>query len=718
MKHVLLFGWVLLALTASAGDEQKLWDAATKGDLAAVKQALEAGVDINAPTQYGNTALGYACNWGHLELVRYLLDKGAALNTKDKFYETSPLSWALYGKHWDIAALLLERGAEEVGVALSEAIDAGQPALIDAALAAKGLKPDDVAAALAKAKAKDDKALLAKLEACPVKPPVMPEVQVAAEILQSYVGAYHNTEMGIQLELTFENGLMVGFGSGPKQPLTVLSPTRLVMHGPPELSFDFVVDTAGKVTNLNVTQGERTFPLKPGTGSAPPPAEAVSAAKSEPSPVAAPVTRTAQVQWPSFRGPNASGIADGQGAPLRWDLASGAGVKWKTPMPGIATASPVIWGDKVFLVTAISGKNDNTLRTGLYGDVDSVNDDSVHKFKVYCLAKDTGAILWEKTAAEQVPAVKRHLKSTQANSSPVTDGKHLVVCFGSIGLLLCYDVDGKELWRTDTGILDAGWFFDKSYQWGHAASPVIYKDRVILQADVQETPFIAAYGLADGKQLWKTPRVGPPAWGSPTVYLGVRDEIITNGKTIAGYDPDTGKELWHLGPNSEVTVATPVVYQDRFYFTAGYPPVRPVYVVKAGAEGDLTLPTDADHSDSVLWSKNNGGTYMPTPIAYRDLFYTCANDGRVTCYNALTGEQVYRARIGGSSQSITASPIAADGRLYFTTEEGQVYVVQAGPEYKELAVNQVNGTCMASPALSDGVLVISSAGMVYGFSEN
>lgn len=714
MKRFLAYGLVLLALAVSAGEEQKLWDAATKGDLAAVKQAIEAGTDVNATTQYGNTALSYACNKGHLEIVRYLLDKGATINTKDKFYDSSPISWAVYGKHFEIAKLLLERGADEVGMVLSEAIDQDQPALVDAALASKGLKPEHVASALAKAKAKNDQALLAKLEACPVKPPVAPEVQVSAEILKSYAGIFGNKDMGIQVELFYENGLLVSFG-GPKQPLTVIAPTRMALSGPPELTFDFVQDASGKVTALNVTQGERTFPLVPGPINAPAPvAAAETTEKPEPSPAEAPVARGPQVQWPSFRGPNASGVADGQGAPLRWDLATGEGVMWKTPMPGIATASPVIWGNKVFLVTAISGKNDNSLRTGLYGDVDSVTDDSVHIFKVYCLAKDTGAILWEKTAAEQVPAVKRHLKSTQANSSPVTDGKNLVVCFGSIGLLLCYDLDGKELWRTDTGVLDAGWFFDKSYQWGHAASPVLYKDRVILLADVQETPFIAAYGLADGKQLWKTARSGPPAWGSPTIYEGARDEIVTNGKTIAGYDPATGKELWRLGPNSEVTVATPVVYQDRFYITAGYPPVRPIYVVKAGAQGDLTLPEKVDHSDSIVWSKDNGGTYMPTPIAYRDLFYTCANDGRLTCYNAQTGEQVYRARLGGSSQSVTASPIASDGRLYFLTEEGQMFVVQAGPVYKELAVNKLEGACLSTPALSDGVMVVSSAGMVYG----
>jgi len=279
-----------------------------------------------------------------------------------------------------------------------------------------------------------------------------------------------------------------------------------------------------------------------------------------------------------------------------------------------------------------------------------------------------------------------------------------------------YNLEGKPLWTADLGVLDAGWFYDPSYQWGHASSPVIHDGLVIVQADIYKGSYIAAWKLKNGKQVWKTAREDIPSWGTPTIYRGEkRDELITNGSTIRGYDPATGKELWRLGPNSEVTVATPVVAGDLFYVTAGYAPVRPIYAIRAGANGDISLPEDSDSSDAVAWSHDRGGTYMPTPIVYDGRLYTCGNDGRLTAYDAATGERIYRQRVGVGSY--TASPIAADGKLYFTTEEGDVVVARAGPEYEELARNSMNEVCMSTPAISDGVMIVRTMKHVYGLGE-
>jgi outer membrane protein assembly factor BamB len=278
-------------------------------------------------------------------------------------------------------------------------------------------------------------------------------------------------------------------------------------------------------------------------------------------------------------------------------------------------------------------------------------------------------------------------------------------------------MNGKQLWKTDVGVLDSGWFYDPTYQWGHASSPVIHDDLVFVQADVYAGSFIAAYRLSDGKQAWKTVRDDVPSWGSPTTYRGKdRDELITNGATIRGYDPKTGKELWNLTPNSEVTVATPIIAHDLFYVTAGYPPARPVYAIRPGGKGDLSLAEGETSSARIAWSKDRGGTYMPTPIVYGDYFYTCANDGRLTCYEAKTGERVYRARVGGGG-SFTASPIAADGRLYFSNEDGDVVVVKAGAEYEELGKNEMAEVVMATPAISDGVMIVRTLKHVYGVGE-
>jgi outer membrane protein assembly factor BamB len=236
---------------------------------------------------------------------------------------------------------------------------------------------------------------------------------------------------------------------------------------------------------------------------------------------------------------------------------------------------------------------------------------------------------------------------------------------------------------------------------------------VIVQADIYKGSFIAAYHLKNGKQAWKTERDEVPTWGTPTVYRGKdRDELITNGTTIRAYAPKTGKVLWTLGPNSEVTVATPVIANGLIYVTAGYPPVRPIYAIKPGGSGDLSLPEEAYSSEAIAWSHDKGGTYMPTPIAYGDHFYTCANDGRLTAYDAKTGERVYRQRVKAGTH--TASPIAADGKLYFTTEEGAVVVARAGAKYEELARNEMDEICMSTPAISDGVLIVRTLKHVYG----
>jgi outer membrane protein assembly factor BamB len=196
--------------------------------------------------------------------------------------------------------------------------------------------------------------------------------------------------------------------------------------------------------------------------------------------------------WPQFRGPNASGVAEAGKPPVSWDVEKSQNVRWKTPVPGIAVSSPIVWDDKVFVTTAISSDPKAAFRHGLFGDVEPSSDISKHAWKLYCLDKKDGKVLWEKTAHEGVPKTKRHPKSSQASCTPVTDGKVVVANFGSEGLY-AFDLNGKQLWKQDLGKMNAGWFFDPDYEWGVASSPIIYKDLVIVQADVQKDSFIAAY---------------------------------------------------------------------------------------------------------------------------------------------------------------------------------------------------------------------------------
>ena len=429
------------------------------------------------------------------------------------------------------------------------------------------------------------------------------------------------------------------------------------------------------------------------------------------------MTVTKSANWPSFRGMGATGVVDGQYPPIEWDAGAGKNILWKTPIPGLANSSPVVWGDRIFVTTAISGDPEAKLKNGLYGDVEPSKDLSKHTWKIYSLDKKTGNIIWEKTVFEGVPNVKRHPKSTQANSTPATDGKNVVALF-AFGGLYCFDFKGDVVWKKDLGVLDSGWFYDADYQWAYGSSPVIYQDLVIVQADLQKNSYIAAFSLKNGEQVWKTLREEIPSWGSPSIIQTKNGaQVVANGTNfVRGYDAKTGKELWKLHGNSEITVPTPFVANDLIYVTSGYRPVQPIYAIKLNATGDITLKDDAESNEFIAWSKKRGGPYMPTPIVYGDYLYTCANNGVVTAYNAKTGERIYQKRLGGegSGYAFTASPIAADGKLYFTSEDGEIYVVKAGPEYEVLSVNKMNEVSMATPAISDKMIIIRTLGHVYG----
>jgi len=264
--------------------------------------------------------------------------------------------------------------------------------------------------------------------------------------------------------------------------------------------------------------------------------------------------------WPAFRGANAAGVSDGTPTAVTWNALAGTNVAWKTPVPGIAVSSPIVWGDRVFVSTAVSSDPKQTLRTGLYGDVEPVNDSSKHTWRLLAIDKKSGKVLWDRVAYEGVPKTKRHPKSSQASATPVTDGRHVIASFGSEGLY-AYDFDGKLLWRKDLGLLNSGWFFDPDYEWGLGSSPIIYKNLVIVQCDIQRDSFLAAFDTATGKEAWRTAREEIPSWSTPTIFeVNGRPELVTQATGFTrGYDPMTGKELWRYSGNSEIAIPTPVI---------------------------------------------------------------------------------------------------------------------------------------------------------------
>ena len=409
--------------------------------------------------------------------------------------------------------------------------------------------------------------------------------------------------------------------------------------------------------------------------------------------------------WPSFRGPGASGVADGLPLPADWDGPTSRNVRWKTPIPGLGHSSPIIWGNRLFVSTAISGVEKPELKVGLYGDIGSVQDNTSHRWVVYCLDTQTGKIVWEKTVYAGVPKVKRHPKATHANSTLATDGRHLIAFFGSEGIY-CFDMDGTQQWKRDLGVLDSAFYVAPEAQWEFASSPIIYQDSVLIQCDVLNGSFVAALNIKDGTDLWRTPRADVPTWGTPTVHAdGAAAQMIVNGyKHTGGYDVRTGKELWRLKGGGDIPVPTPVVAHGLVFITNAHGPMAPIYAIRLNATGDISLTANESSNQFVAWSYPRDGAYMSTPLVYGDYLYNTRINGVLNCYEAKTGTRAYQQRLGGGTSGFSASPVAGDGKVYIPSEDGDIYVVKAGPAFELVSRNTMGEICMASPAISGGVL--------------
>lgn len=659
LQSFLLLAIVCSITTAVFGQDlnEALWEAAKENDAAKIQSLLDQGVDVNAKNKYGATALTFAADRTNYEAAKVLIENGADVNAKDTFYNATPLQWVAYKGHAGITRMMLENGADlSNDTPIQWAAFSGNT---------------EIVLMMLEYGANQGSALMAAVRSG--------NTELVSSILHAAKFETENLSQPLATAVNAENEEI----------------TKMLEGAGATLPEDFKKKNREEETEPEVTLSAEDV-LEEGAGVETP------------------------ANWPSFRGSHASGVADGQYPPTVWNAETGLNIRWKTAIPGLAHSSPVIWNDYMFLTTAISGDTTAEYRVGLYGDVGAANDNSVHSWRIYCLNKRSGDVVWEKTAYEGVPRVKRHTKGTQANSTPVTNGDVVVALFGSEGLF-CYDMDGNLLWQTDLGRLDGGWFYDAGYEWGHASSPIIHNNTVIVQCDKHEDSYIAAYDLKTGESVWRTSRDEIPSWGTPTlVETKDRTEVVTNAAGyVRGYDADTGNELWKLVMNSEVNVATPVLYDDIVYVTSGYAPNRPVFAIKPGGSGDLTLPDSLDSGDNILWRKKRDGTYMPTPIAYGGYLYTLANNGVVICYDAKTGEQQYKVRVAGrGGVAFTASPVAADGRIFFTGEDGDIYVVKAGPKFERIAINKIGEICMASPAISDGMIFIRSQHHIYGIGRS
>jgi len=412
----------------------------------------------------------------------------------------------------------------------------------------------------------------------------------------------------------------------------------------------------------------------------------------------------AAADWPQFRGPAASGVDASAPTPVHWNIDKGENVRWQTPIPGLAHSSPIIWGNVVYVTTAVS-PDDQDVKVGLYGDIASANDQESHQWRLLAVEKETGKILWDTLGYEGIPRGKRHPKSTHCNSTPATDGERIVAIFGSEGLF-CFDRAGKLLWKKDLGPMKSGYYVVPSAQWGFSSSPVIHDGKVVVLCDVLGDSFLAEFDLADGRQLWRTARHDVPTWGTPAVAKADgRTEILVNGWHQTGaYDFSDGSEIWKLdGGGGDIPVPTPIVAGDLAYFTSAHGPGRPMRAFRLDAQY-VTVTQSGATNPGVAWQRERKGNYMQTPILVGEFLYGCVDDGIVSCFGAKSGELQYSERLGNGSEGFTASPVSDGQNLYFTSEVGNVYVIPANGHFSVTATNTLNETCLSTAAVSDGTL--------------
>jgi len=419
---------------------------------------------------------------------------------------------------------------------------------------------------------------------------------------------------------------------------------------------------------------------------------------------------TAEANWPQFRGPNAAGVSANTSLPDKWSATDN--VAWKTDLPGRGWSSPVVCGGKVFLTTAIKDAGEmEAAKKGLYLGGERPAPGEAHRWIVYCLDFDSGKIVWEKEVHRGVPQHGYHVKNSPASETPVTDGQRVYAYFGNVGLF-CFDFEGKLLWskRWES--------FPTLFGWGTAASPVLHGERIYVLNDNDKQSFLVALDKKTGEQIWRVERDEKSTWATPFIWEnGKRTEIVTPGKrAVRSYDLD-GKLLWSFSGMSNLVIPTPLAGDNMLFVSSGYvgDRLRPLYAIRPGAAGDITLKAGETSNEFIAWSNATGGPYNPSPLFYDGRLYVLFDRGQLSCLDAKTGKVLYDRQRLPNGNAFTSSPWAAVGRVFCLSEDGVCYVLRAGDKFEVLHTNTLadDDMCMATPALAGDRLLIRTASRIY-----
>jgi outer membrane protein assembly factor BamB len=416
-------------------------------------------------------------------------------------------------------------------------------------------------------------------------------------------------------------------------------------------------------------------------------------------------------QWQQFRGPQAGVAPDHPDLPDTWSRTEN--VRWAREIAGTGWSSPIVWDDHVFVTSVVSTGIPETPKTGVYlGDWPASTAE--HRWMVYALDRASGAIRWTREVKRSAPPVAKHLKNSYASETPVTDGQRVYAYFGQVGLF-AFDFDGRPVWSKPLGP------FKTRNNWGTGASPVLHRDRIYVVSDTDEGSFVAAFDTRTGDEVWRVPRDEGTNWSTPFIWQHAsRTELVTNGSDrVRSYDL-SGRLLWHLRGMSSITIPTPFASHGLLFLNSGYvaDPNRPTMAVRPGASGDISLAPGETSNRSIAWSLPTGAPYNPTPLVYRDAYYTLFDRGFLTSHDPASGREIYgRQRITAGASGFTASPWAYHDRIFAMSEDGDTFVIKAGAEFAVIGTNSLGEMALATPAVADGDLLIRTASRLYCLSR-
>ena len=419
-----------------------------------------------------------------------------------------------------------------------------------------------------------------------------------------------------------------------------------------------------------------------------------------------------QNDWPQFRGMRAGVADDDPALPEVWSKTEN--VVWRTPIGGTGWSSPIVAGDQIFVTSVVSADQLEPPKPGLYFGGERPAPTVEHRWLLTAVDFTTGRIRWEREVHRSVPGSPRHLKNSYASETPVTDGERVYAYFGNVGLF-AFDVNGKPVWskKFDTVPMRNGW--------GTAASPVLHRGRLYIVNDNDTASFIVALDARTGREIWRTVRDEHSNWASPFIWEHAGGtQIVTSGSDrVRAYDLE-GRLRWQLKGMSSIAIPTPFAAHDLLFVSSGYvgDSVRPMYAIRPGASGDISLAPGETSNAQIAWSHPQLGAYNPTPVVYGELLYTLLDRGFLLAHDARSGREVYgRQRLATDASGFTASPWAYNGKIFAASEDGDTFVIQAGPTYKLIGRNSLGEMLMASPAIARGSLVMRTAAAVYRISK-